>query len=88
MTAEKILDVSQILLDYENPRLAQIQESQREAIRLMATTQADKIIVLAEHIVNHGTNPASRPIVIESETDPDFYYVLDGNRRITAPETS
>jgi len=81
---EKTIAVSQLLLDTQNPRLPEIQKTQYDAIKTMANTQADKIIALAEHIVSNGTNPASLPIVMPSSNDEGMYYVLDGNRRITA----
>ncbi|MCP4368798.1 MAG: hypothetical protein GY797_11900 [Deltaproteobacteria bacterium] len=84
MPFEKSLSISQLLLDIRNPRLPQVQNSQLDAIKTMGNTQADKIIALAEHLVNNGPNPASLPIVMQSDDDEEMYDVLDGNRRITA----
>lgn len=81
---ERMISISQLLLDVQNPRLPDIQDSQHDAIKNMASTQGDKILVLAEHLVEHGPNPASIPVVIPTKTDVGMYYVLDGNRRITA----
>lgn len=83
-TFEKTIPVSQLLLDTQNPRLPEVQDNQHGAIRTMVQTQADKIIALAEHIVNNGLNPASLLIVSPSSNDEGMYEVLDGNRRVTA----
>ena len=83
MPYKKNLYISQLLLDIRNPRLPTVQSNQLEAIKTMSSTQMDKIIALAEHLVNNGPNPASLPIVIASDEE-ELYYVLDGNRRITA----
>jgi hypothetical protein len=85
MPFRKTIGISQCLLDYRNPRLPEIQASQREAIRAMTSAQPDKILAMAEHLVNNGPNPATLPIVMPSVEDTsEFYVVLDGNRRITA----
>lgn len=78
------LPVSQLLLDTQNPRLPEMQSSQDEAIRLMVKTQGSKVFALAHHLANNGTNPASLLIVIPSSENNNQYYVLDGNRRLTA----
>lgn len=68
--------------DLKNPRLAEVQESQRDAIRAVAKDQGPKLIALAEHIVQHGCNIAELPIVMPSEEEEDRFVVLDGNRRL------
>jgi len=76
--------ISQLLLDTSNPRLPDIQKSQQDAIRVMTRAQGEKIVTLAEHLVGNGPNPASLSIVMPASDDEEMYYVLDGNRRITA----
>ena len=68
--------------DLRNPRLPEVQESQREAIRAVAKDQGPKLVALAEHIVTHGCNLAELPIVIPSDEEEDRFVVLDGNRRL------
>ncbi len=80
---EKTILISQLLLDTHNPRLPEIQENQHDTIRSMANTQGERIVALAEHLVDYGPNPASIPIVMPANED-GFYFVLDGNRRVTA----
>lgn len=81
---EKRIAISQLLLDTQNPRLPEIQETQYHAIKTMANTQGDKIVALAAHVVNNGSNPSSLPIVMPSSDNDGMYYVLDGNRRLAA----
>jgi ParB-like chromosome segregation protein Spo0J len=75
--------ISKLLVDQQNPRLSESQDTQRDAIRGLASLQGKKLIVLAEHIVEYGINLADLPIIMESEENSDRYIVLDGNRRIT-----
>ncbi|MBI5841058.1 MAG: hypothetical protein HZB19_13250 [Chloroflexi bacterium] len=78
------IPISQLLVDTQNPRLPEMQSSQDDAIRLMIKTQGSKVFALAQHLANNGTNPASLPIVIPVAENEKMYYVLDGNRRLTA----
>ena len=78
------IPVSQLLVDTQNPRLPEMQSSQDDAIRLMIKAQGSKVFALAQHLANNGTNPASLPIVISASENEKMYYVLDGNRRLTA----
>lgn len=81
---EKTVPVSQLLVDLQNPRLPDIQNSQHDAIKAMVSTQSEKIISLAEHLVDNGPNPASLMIVTAVDNNAEMFYVLDGNRRLTA----
>lgn len=83
---ETTLLISQLLLDTQNPRLPEIQESQHDAIRTMAKAQGSRILALAQHMVEYGPNLASRLIVMPSDDEDEkgMYYVLDGNRRLAA----
>jgi hypothetical protein len=58
--------------------------NQDEAIQLMLNSQGNKIVALAKHLAENGTNPASLPIVIPATEHTGKYYVLDGNRRLSA----
>ena len=81
---EQTVAVSSLLLDTQNPRLPEIQESQHETLRSMIQSQGEKIYYLAKHIVENGLNPASLLIVTPSTTSEGMYLVLDGNRRVAA----
>lgn len=78
------ISISQLLVDTKNPRLPEVQPNQREAIRVIAKTQGEKVLALAQHIQANGPNPASLLIVMRSVEDTGKYIVLDGNRRLTA----
>jgi hypothetical protein len=78
------IPVTQLLVDIQNPRLPEMQSNQDDAIRLMIKTQGSKVFALAQHLADNGTNPASLPIIIPTSEDDGMYYILDGNRRLTA----
>jgi len=79
------LPISSLFLDCENPRLENLQESQTEAIRALisAPKQKQKLLRLAQDIVEHGLNLSELPIVMPSNGDHQ-YIVLEGNRRLAA----
>lgn len=83
-STQMVILVSQLLLDLQNPRLPDGKQNQQEAIRSMLRAQKDKIVALATHLVEHGPNPSTLPIVMPASGHKDMYEVLDGNRRITA----
>lgn len=75
--------LSNLLLDLENPR-HDILGNQREAYRFMLDNQGDKLINLANDIIQEGLNPSELPIVVPYEKDGTKFVVLEGNRRISA----
>jgi hypothetical protein len=78
----KKLKVSQLLLNIENPRFDMV-GTQREAITTMIENQKDKLIRLAEDILEVGMNPADLVIVVPHESLKNQYVVVEGNRRVT-----
>lgn len=82
----KTINISNLLLDLDNPRFPRIVESQREALNLMIEIQSDKIELLASDIAKFGLDPSERLIVYKNELseDPKSYTVAEGNRRLTA----
>lgn len=81
MAQQKKIALSSLLLDSQNPRLDEGNESQRDAIRALIDEQGEKLIVLAEN----GLNPIDIPLVIRDETGSrKRYRVLEGNRRVAA----
>ena len=77
--------LAQLKLDAENPRLESFPKSQRDALRSMLTLQSEKLLSLAEDIVEYaGLNPAERIIVTADSTEVGQYVVLEGNRRVAA----
>jgi hypothetical protein len=75
---------SDLLIDEENPRLADPNVGQHEAQRALALHLGKKLTVLAADIVRYGLNPSDIPIVIPHANDPSRYVVLEGNRRLVA----
>jgi len=63
------LSPSELLIDIENPRIPREVSGQREALRVLAEQQKQKLLTLAKHIVAYASlNPAELPIVIKSNT--------------------
>jgi hypothetical protein len=77
---EKILKVTDIHLDQENPRFPPV-NSQREAIDAMLTDQGEKIATLALDIYQNGLNPSVKLILFK---EGKHFVDGDGNRRLTA----
>jgi hypothetical protein len=76
--------VTNLLLDTENPRLTEGQRSQAETIHAILRAEGPKTLALAQTIANEGLSPMERLIVIAAPSDPGFFVVLEGNRRVTA----
>lgn len=84
MTNFRDLRVTSLLLDSENPRLADGLDGQPSAIEAMLRTDPAKMLALAASVVEDGLSPAEHPLVIPSPADSDRFVVLEGNRRVTA----
>ncbi|RWP86337.1 MAG: hypothetical protein EOR12_22995 [Mesorhizobium sp.] len=81
---EKIqVNVSQLLLDLENPRIVSA-DTQPDALRSMIEFDPRHFKTMMESIKDHGLDPGDAFYVIASETDPDEFIVMDGNRRLAA----
>ena len=78
----KVLDVHQLLLDVENPRLPAHAPDQPSTIQAMARTQGKNLVGMADHLLEYGPSPADLPIVMPEKNGN--FVVLDGNRRLTA----
>jgi hypothetical protein len=83
MSAPILIGLTDLMLDLQNPRV-ETQSSQPEAIHAIITEQGDKLIKLAEDIVEHGVNPSESLIVMRHENLPGRFTVLEGNRRVAA----
>lgn len=80
----KPIHINNLLLDLENPRFPREANGQRDAINLMLEIQSEKIIHLAKDISSNGTDPSENLMVYESNEEPGFFIVAEGNRRTTA----
>lgn len=79
--ASKTLDIDELILDLENPRISRA-SSQREALQKIVEDQDIKLVVLAESIVTDGLNPMDRWLVLKSDDERGKFVVLEGNRRL------
>lgn len=84
MSDIKVIAISKLLLDLENPRFPTEVAGQRAAINLMLELQEDKIRRLAKDIVTRGVDPSENLIVVKDDENPGMYVVAEGNRRTTA----
>jgi hypothetical protein len=80
------IEISNLLLDLDNPRFNREVSNQREAINLMLDLQSEKIFNLAKDIIENGLDPSENMIVrpCTEEGKENFYIILEGNRRATA----
>ncbi len=79
--ADKGLDLDELLLDVENPRISKA-GNQREALQKVIEDQDVKLVVMAESVVADGLNPMDRWLVVKSPDERGKYIVLEGNRRL------
>ncbi len=78
----KLVDLSSLNINIENPRFEMV-GNQREAIKVMIDDQKEKLIKLAEDIINEGLNPGDPIFIATHEKIDGQYNVLEGNRRVT-----
>lgn len=77
----KTLKIEKILLDTKNPRLKEIYEHQKDALKELLDISNEKIYNLIIDISSRGLNPFENIGVLEVEGK---YVVVEGNRRVTA----
>jgi hypothetical protein len=78
-----LVELDRLLVNNENPRFG-MTSNQIEAFQTMLTDQKDKIQHLTKDIVANGLNPADLMIVTPLISDPHYFRVLEGNRRVVA----
>ena len=79
----RLLDITILMINTENPRFEMV-GNQREAIALMIENQKDKLVKLAQDIIDNGVNPSDLVIVTPHTKYEGKFNVLEGNRRVTA----
>jgi hypothetical protein len=84
MSERREIAVSNLLLDVQNPRLAQGQQSQLDTLHAMLRAEGQKTLALAESIAHEGLSPIERLIVTPAADHAKRFVVLEGNRRLTA----
>lgn len=78
------IPLADLLLDVENPRLVDTQQTQQETARELAARQGDALLRLAHDIVEHGTDPTALVAVVPTGDRHKRYRVVEGNRRVLA----
>jgi hypothetical protein len=76
-----LIPVGQLLLDTENPRHEPV-NTQREAIHALIAAERQKLVVLANDIIENGISPIDLLLVLPKEKGR--YIVVEGNRRLAA----
>jgi hypothetical protein len=77
------LQIEQLKLDNENPRIASA-GSQRDVLQELLDDQQEKLGTLAASIVENGLNPMERLLVVREKKGSERFIVLEGNRRLAA----
>jgi hypothetical protein len=76
-----LIPVGQLLLDTQNPRHEPV-SSQREAIQSLIAAERQKLVVLANDIIENGISPIDLLLVVPK--GKGRYTVVEGNRRLAA----
>lgn len=76
----QLIPLQNLLIDLRNPRYDP-RSSQRDALTKIAHDQAEKLINLAQDILDKGLNRSDIPMVTP---EGDIFIVLEGNRRVAA----
>ena len=76
--------VSDLLLDEENPRLGQKQNSQQDVYIELGKMLGTKVVVLADDIIKNGLDPMNLIAIIPTKDQNMRYKVIEGNRRVLA----
>ncbi len=79
----KIIDATLLVVNTENPRFKMV-GNQREGISLMIENQKDKLVRLAQDIIENGINPSDLVITTPHQKLEGKFNVLEGNRRVIA----
>lgn len=80
---EKDIRVTDLLLDTGNYRTGK-QRDQREAIRALIEEQKNKLVRLAQDILENGLSPVERIMVCPVADQRKRFTVVEGNRRVAA----
>lgn len=79
------IQISDLLLDAENPRYADVARNQQVAATALAEKHPTHIVRLAADIVENGLDPTTLPAVVATaDARKKRYRMLEGNRRLLA----
>lgn len=81
MATTKVIQLTDLQVNTENYRFESV-SSQKEAIDKMIEEQEDKLLRLANHILDNGLNPNDKIQAVASSHDKSKFNVVEGNRRI------
>lgn len=83
---DKIIDIppADLLIDTQNPRIPESNNSQQQALFALAKHLGSKLYSLAEDILTNGLDPSNLPLVTPFPPNHGRYVVLEGNRRLAA----
>ena len=81
---DKIIDIppADLLIDTQNPRIPESNNSQQQALFALAKHLGSKLYSLAEDILTNGLDPSNLPLVTPFPPNHGRYVVLEGNRRL------
>lgn len=80
---EKSIRITDLQLDTGNYRTGK-QDDQREAIRALIEEQKNKLVRLAQDILEYGLSPLETILVTPVPDDKSRFTVIEGNRRVAA----
>ncbi len=83
MVEQVELELDELLLDLENPRIGSV-EDQSSAIEALIELNPSHFRTMMLSVKEHGLDPGDSLYVIANEEFEDEYTVLDGNRRVSA----
>lgn len=80
---EKLIRITDLQLDTGNYRTGK-QSDQRQAIEALIEEQKNKLVRLAQDIIENGLSPLETILVTPVPDDKRRYTVIEGNRRVAA----
>lgn len=78
------VQISDLLLDEDNARLGQQQQSQQDVYTELAKQQGRRILALGDDIVKNGLDPTTWVAIVPTGDRRIRYRVVEGNRRVLA----
>lgn len=73
MSELREIPITSLLLDHENPRLAEGQTTQLDTLHAVLRAEGPKTLALAECIAEEGLSPIDRFLVMPDATDSERF---------------
>src|SRR5580698_4801042 len=80
---QRQIRITDLQLDTGNYRTGK-QDDQREAIHALIAEQKNKLVRLAQDIIENGLSPLETILVTPVPDDKNRFVVVEGNRRVAA----